>query len=103
MKHYITLNNKKYSYTLQKIDEEATFIECEAARIKQEFPNEEIPALLQDLPDLILEEKEYQFKQNEIIRFRVSTAEKKQIEKSALKNGYVSVSSFLRELALGSR
>lgn len=100
IKHYITLNNKKYFYTLKKIDKNTSFVTCEAANIAQEFLNADVPQLLHDLPQLILAEKDYKKQQSEIIRFRVTLEDKKQIEEKALKQGYHSVSSFLRDLAL---
>lgn len=100
LKHYITLNNTKYFYTLKETANQTTFIECEAAKISQDFPNEDVPELLIDLPDLILAEKKYKKQQDEIIRFRISAEDKKRIEKKALQKGYTSISSFLRDLAL---
>jgi hypothetical protein len=102
VKYFITLNNKKYFYTLKKIDRDTCFVECEAAKIAQEFLNADIPDLLKDLPELILAEKNYSRHQSEIIRFRVTPEDKRQIEKRALKKGYHSVSSFLRDLAMGA-
>jgi hypothetical protein len=101
IKHYITINNKKLSYTIKGIDKNTAFIECEAANIAQTFLKEDIPDLLNDLPNLVLAEKNHKKHQDEVIRFRVSTEDKKIIEKKALKEGYVSISSFLRDLALG--
>ena len=100
LKHCITLNNTKYFYTLKKAGKKSTFVECDAANIRQEFLNVDVPELLNDLPNLILAEKKYKKKQDEIIRFRISTEDKKRIEKKALQKGYTSVSSFLRDLAL---
>jgi len=100
IKHYITINNKKYFYTLKPKPNGITFVECESANIAQEFLNEDIPALLNDLPNLIIAEKKHNNQQSEIIRFRVTPEDKKQIEKKASKNGYPSLSSFLRDLAL---
>lgn len=98
--HYINIGNKKYSYELLPSDEGATKVVCEAANIEQEFLNEDIPGLLADLPNLILAEKKYKKAQNIVIRFRVSSEDKKRIEKNATKKGYSSVSSFLRDLAI---
>ena len=100
LKHFITLNNVKYFYTLKKAGKKSTFVECDAANIRQEFLNIDVPALLNDLPNLILAEKKYVKQQDEIIRFRISAEDKKRIEKKALQKGYTSVSSFLRDLAL---
>ena len=103
-KHSITVGNTKYNYFISFHEDEdgydTVFFECKAAKIAQPFLREDIPALLIDLPELILEEKEYQKKQKDIIRFRVSVDEKKKIERKAVKKGYASVSSFLRDLAL---
>lgn len=87
---------------MKKIDKDISFVECKAANISQEFLHADIPNLLHDLPHLILAEKAYHKQQNDVIRFRVTIEDKKQIEKQALKKGYHSVSSFLRDLALGN-
>jgi hypothetical protein len=102
LKHYITINNKKYFYTLKPAKKGTTLVECEAANINQEFLNEDIPELLNDLPNLILAEKKYKKQQSELIRFRISPEDKKQIEKIAVKKGYSSISGYLRDLALGN-
>lgn len=101
IKHYVTVNNRKFFYTMKKVGKDSCFIECEAANIAQEFLNVDVPALLNDLPHLILAEKEYHKQQSEVIRFRVSPEDKKEIELKALKNGYHTISGFLRDLALG--
>ncbi len=98
--HYVVFNNKKYPYSLRLIDENVTWVECEAACIAEEFPCEDIPALLMDLPYLIADTKEHTKNQENVIRFRISNADKKAIEKRAAKKGYKSVSSYLRDLAL---
>lgn len=100
-KYEVEVDHKKYAYSLKPATEEATFVICEAANIAQEFLNEEVPALLIDLPNLILAEKAYDKKQSEVIRFRVSPDDKRAIEKRALKKGYVSISAYLRDLSLG--
>ena len=101
IKSYITVNGKKYFYTLEKINKEETFFRCKGTHIAQPFPDEDIPALLVDLPELIISEQEYYKNQKEIIRFRISAEDKKRIQKKAIKSGYNSVSSFLRDLGLG--
>lgn len=102
LKHFITINNKKYFYTMKPASNNSTFVECEAANIAQEFLNEDIPALLIDLPNLIFAEKEYNKQQSEVIRFRVSQDARKNIEKRAIQKGYTSISSYLRDLSLGN-
>lgn len=101
LKHYITLNNKKFFYTLRDGGNKTTIVKCEAAGVNQSFLNEDVPSLLRDLPNLILSEKEYKNRQNEVIRFRISVEDKKRIEEKALKKGYSNISGFLRDLALG--
>lgn len=100
LNHFITLNNRKYTYSMKKINKRTIHFECEAANISQSFLNEDVPDLLIDLPNLILAEKEYHEKQNEVIRFRVTVEDKKVIEEKAGKNGFKTVSDYLRELAL---
>ncbi len=99
--YYINVNNKKYVYTLKKSGAQATFVECEAAKVAQKFLNEDIPALLSDLPNLILSEQKYRDKNEQVIRFRVSEEDKKIIMKKAYAKGYKNLSVFLRHLALG--
>jgi len=96
----ITVNNKKYSYTLEKKNNDIIFVECKDANIAQDFLTEDVANLLIDLPNLILAEKVYKKKQSEIIRFRISAADKSRVEKKAVKEGYDSVSDYLRNLAL---
>ncbi len=100
LNHFITLNNKKYIYSMKKIDMKSTHFECDAANISQPFLNEGIPNLLIDLPNLILAEKEYKEKQEAVIRFRVTLEDKKLIEEKAGKCGFKTVSDYLREVAL---
>ena len=100
--HSITVNNKKYFYSLKPKSAKTTFVRCEVAKINQEFLNEDVPALLNDLSNLILAEKKYQQQQSTIIRFRVKPEDKKLIEQKANKKGYNSISSFMRDLALSN-
>jgi hypothetical protein len=99
--HTITLNNKKYAYTIKPLDKKEVHFKCDAAGVDQEFLAEDIPALLTDLPNLIIAEKLYQESEKSIIRFRISKEDKKEIEKRAAKAGYSTISAFLRDLALG--
>ncbi len=99
LNHFVTLNNRKYFYSLRKVNSKTTYFECEAANISQPFQNEDIAELLIDLPNLILSEKEYLEKQNIVIRFRVNVNDKKLIEEKASKNGFKTISDYLREVA----
>jgi len=103
-KNYVTVNNRKYDYYMSAPYKEdgykVVFFTCDAAAIEQSFLAEDIPELLVDLPELIISEKEYQKEQKNVIRFRVTVEDKKAIEKKAVRKGYSSVSSFLRDIAL---
>ncbi len=71
------------------------------ARIDQEFLAEDLSLVILDLPNLIIAEQEYGKRQSDVIRFRVSDADKARIEKRAIEKGYDSVSKYVRDLALG--
>lgn len=97
----ITVHNKKYEYTLQPTKEKGVIrFVCTAANINQDFLAEDIPALIIDLPNLILAERVYEDNQTEVMRFRISAEDKKKIEKKALASGFSSVSDYLRARAL---
>ena len=97
----ITINNKKYTYTLEEKSKDTIFIECKDAKVEQEFLKEDVASFLLDLPNLIIAEKEYGKKQTEVIRFRISSSDKSKIETKAAKDGYESLSDYMRHLALG--
>lgn len=94
----INVQNKKYSYTLEK-KKGGIYVTCAEANISQLFEAEDVPALIFDLPNLIIAEKEYADKA-EVIRFRVDKDTKKRIEHIAAQKGFTSVSAYLRNLAL---
>ncbi len=96
----ITIQNKKYSYSITQKKNEVVRVVCKAAKIDQDFLAADVPSLLIDLPNLILAEKEHNAKQNETVRFRVSSDDKSKIEQKAVKAGFDSVSDYLRYLAL---
>lgn len=101
VKSFMMVNCKKCDYILTRTSRKTiVFFECKAAGIAQNFESGDIPALLLDLPELIIEEKEYEKKHDNVIRFRVSEMDKKNIEKKAVKSGFSSVSRYLRALAL---
>ena len=102
MKTYstFTINNKKYEYSIQPKKTGVTTVICKAAKINQDFLNEDVPALLTDLPHLIIAEEEYNKKQSKVVRFRVSEDEKRLIKQKAIKKGYRTVSAFLKDMAL---
>lgn len=56
----ITDQNKKYEYALKSTKEKGVFrFVCKGANIDQDFLTEDIPALILDLPALILAERVY--------------------------------------------
>ncbi len=97
----ITVQNKKYPYTLIERGGDVVFVECKGASIAQEFPKEDVASLLVDLPNLIVAEQEYE-KSSTVIRFRVNATEKNQIDKKAIKEGFSDTSKYLRFLVLKS-
>ena len=96
----IKLNNKKYSYTLVSKKNNIVFVECKAAKVAQDFLSADVANFLIDLPELIIAEKAHSKKASEVIQFRVTPADKSRIEKKALKNGFDSISSYLRDSIL---
>lgn len=98
--NYIKVGNQKYEYSIRFINKKVVFFECKAAHMAQQFLAEDIAALLIDLPELILGEQEYEKQHPEVMRFRLSSAQKKEIKRRAAQEGYDSVSRFLRDLAL---
>ena len=95
------VNNKKCNYSLEKKGKDTIFVECKDANIAQEFLAEDVAVLLIDLPNLIIAEKEHSKKQTEVVRFRISSTDRSKIEKKAVKEGFESVSDYMRFLALG--
>ncbi len=98
----ITVQNKKYSYSLEKRKGGLVYVECAVASIAQEFLAEDVADLLIGLPNLIVAEKEYQNHQSDVVRFRVSSEDKKLIEKKAAEEGFSSVSEYIRSRALSA-
>ncbi len=100
----ITVQNKKYEYTLAPVkgEEELIHFVCKAAKIDQEFLAEDVPALLFDLPALIVAEKKHVASQSQVMRFRVSSTDKKKIEQNAVAKGFNSVSDYLRAIAIAA-
>ncbi len=96
----LTIQNKKYAYSLAHVKPDVVHVECKAARINQEFCASDVAELLIDLPNLIIAEKAQQDRQSDIVRFRVSSEDKSKIEAKAVKAGFDSVSDYLRHLAL---
>jgi hypothetical protein len=96
----ITVKNKIYSYTLEKKESGAVHIIAKDACLDQEFLSEDVGEIIVDLPNLIIAEQEYERKQSDVIRFRVSGVDKARIEKKAQEKGYDSVSGYVRDLAL---
>ena len=97
----ITVKNKVFHYTLERTEGGAIRLVSKDACIDQEFLSEDIAGVLLDLPNLILAEQEYKNTHSDIIRFRVSTDDKKKIEKRAVAHGFDSISEYLRAVALG--
>jgi DNA-directed RNA polymerase subunit E'/Rpb7 len=100
IKATITVKNKIYPYTLEKIQGGTVRVVSKDAKINQEFLAEDVSEIILDLPNLIIAEQQYEKKQSNVIRFRISSEDKNKIEKKAIGKGYSSVSGYLRDLAL---
>ncbi|MFH0820713.1 MAG: hypothetical protein V1908_02975 [Candidatus Peregrinibacteria bacterium] len=100
IEQYITVGKQKYRYTLKPLSNGETHVECEAAGINQDFLDEDILNLIIDLPNLIVAEKEYEKKQEYVLRFRCNGAERRAIEKQAVQKRFPTLSAYLRALAL---
>ncbi len=96
----LTVHNRKYTYSIVPKTKEIVRVECEAARISQDFLKEDLADLLIDLPNLIIAEKEQKDRQSDVLRFRVSPEDKSKIEERATKAGFGTVSDYLRHIAL---
>ena len=96
----VTVKNKAYPYTLEKVGIGVVKIVSKDAKINQEFLAEDVSEIILDLPNLIIAEQKYKENQDQTIRFRVSGKDKKAIEKKAIEKGYDSVSGYVRDLAL---
>lgn len=100
--YMVRVNNKNYPYTISDSEyENAIYFECKAARLSQVFDVRDLPELFLYLPEYILDEAGRRKEGKDIVRFRVTSAEKTEIAKKAQKNGFKNVSSYLRFLALG--
>jgi hypothetical protein len=97
----ITIKNKVYPYTLEKTKSGNIHFVSKDACLDQEFLPEDLSEIILDLPNLIIAEQDYERKQSDVIRFRVSGTDKARIEKRAIEKGYDSVSGYVRDLALG--
>lgn len=100
--HILKMGRKSYGYSITPVNRKEVYFECNAAGISQEFLTQDIPNLLMELPEMILAEMVFNKKYNEMIRFRITSEEKKQIQRNAFKKGYNSISAFIRDLALAA-
>jgi len=101
MKHYIVVGNRKYEYILEPARTRTTLV-CAGAGIEQKYSNSEIPAILANLPSIIISfaESQHEQVQSEALRFRVTPAEKEQIALDAFDAGFSSMSAYLRAKVL---
>jgi len=100
MKHYIVVGNRRYEYVLEPARSRTQLV-CDGAGIKQKYSNSEIPAILANLPNIIIELAEQSaVVQSEALRFRVTPAEKEQIALDAYDAGYDNMSAYLRDKVL---
>jgi len=100
-KHYIIIGRERYGYTI-KPARQVTYLVCRSANIEGHFPNDEVPRVLAKLPALIAEHRNLleSKQQTEVVRFRVSKEERARIEENAFREGYETISAYLRDVAL---
>lgn len=96
----VKVGNKRYEYTITAINKKEVFFECKAANISQRFAVQDIVPLLIDLPEIIETIRDFSNEYTSMVRLRVSGEEKKKIQQNARKNGYKTVSAFVRAIAL---
>ncbi len=97
----VTIKQKVYHYTLEKTQAGAIRMISKDAKIDQEFLTEDVSELILDIPSLIIAEQKYVQTSSDVIRFHVTTQDRKKIEKRAVAKGYTSISSYVRAVALG--
>lgn len=100
-KHYVIIGNRRHGYTLRP-SRRVTVLVCKSADIDARFPNDEIPRILAELPQRILEQRQREAReqQSEVLRFRVTPTEKQRVEQRAYEAGFDTVSAYLRAVAL---
>lgn len=91
---------KSYKYIIEKKDASISRFICHSASIDQEFLNEDLVDLLNDLPNLILSECSYRKKQDWVIRFRISWVEKLKLQKKLKESWYKNLSEYIRNKIL---
>jgi len=95
---FFQFGKRKYPVALE-CRGKTTRVFCEAINIDQDFLSEDVPALIADLPNIFAMKFEHRRSKVAQIQFRVSGAEKLQIEKKARQKG-LSTIEFLRRAAL---
>jgi hypothetical protein len=98
--HTIAFGGEQHTYSLINNSNKTTRLICRAARLDQNFANEDLAETIQLLPKYIKNAREFVSKHNLMIRFRVTPEEKIQIAKKAKKAGFADVSKFIRACAL---
>ncbi len=94
------MGNRKYEYILEPSRTRTTLV-CKGAGIKRKYSNDEIPMVLSNLPNIIIDLVDQNSQvQSEALRFRVTPAEKEQIMQDALDAGYENTSAYLRDKVL---
>ena len=94
------IENSDYMEVVKLSTEISTFLNQDGDKFYNEFSFNNKNYRFLDLPNLIMAEQEYERKQSDVIRFRVSGVDKARIERKAIEKGYDSVSGYVRDLAL---
>jgi hypothetical protein len=96
LENFIKIWNKNYYYIIEPINDNISRIVCDSANINQDFLNEDLVSLLNDLPNLIKAEQDYCLKQDSIVRFRISWVEKLKLMKNVQKSWHKNMSSYIK-------
>ena len=103
---YIEVWTKKYPLIItscankKDIKAGAIHVRCDIIWLNQGYLKQDLPLLLEDLPDMITELQ--QEKKDTNIPIRFSAKERLQIEEKAKQNWYKNISSYIRETVLSA-
>jgi hypothetical protein len=98
----VKVAGKLYDYEMEsvyKYDADMIQFVCDGAGIGQAFLPEDIASLMQELPDMIIEEQAYRMKKSTRMSLRIQKVDKIEIQKRATEEGK-SMTEFILSRAL---
>lgn len=100
--HHFIVHNRRYFYTLKKLNDGQVYMACEAAGIHRKLDPQQLLTTLTNLSRLITEyRKQKRPISTKTLHFRVTPEDKAVIEQQMAERGYPSVASFARAMMLG--